>query len=249
MKNLLFLIAIISLSISSFSQITLEHAYDADNIHLFQVDENEYNYVIKDFENKQVRIYDLNHSLITIINLAMPEGDNWWIHFVSKKLFDLDDQYEVIYTHGTPGSGYTIKIINEESNILFEEYGTNEVYLYSTPSGSKMILKIHADEIAKVYSLQGIYYGEPTINEGVNFLPYPNPSNNTIRLPYELPNGYKEGLLSIYNSEGKMIEQFRIDNNFNDVFLRTTPYPTGIYFYSIISNKYKSKPQKFIISR
>lgn len=73
-----------------------------------------------------------------------------------------------------------------------------------------------------------------------NQLPYPNPANSIITLPYNLQQ--EVGSLYIYDQTGKQIERRYITRTNNQLQLNVSNYPAGQYIYTV-----EGQTQTFIV--
>ena len=74
--------------------------------------------------------------------------------------------------------------------------------------------------------------GIPEITANSSLILYPNPSNGSVRLQYQLPKNEKDGELILYNLQGAEQKRYKIDNTFKDILLDNTQLPAGTYFTS-----------------
>ncbi len=80
-------------------------------------------------------------------------------------------------------------------------------------------------------------------NENINI--YPNPSDGNIVLKYLIThNG--EGIIKIYDLTGKLIKEYKLNSNSNNLTLNTN-LNNGIYSYQVIVNNKTVKTDKLII--
>jgi hypothetical protein len=77
---------------------------------------------------------------------------------------------------------------------------------------------------------------------------YPNPSSDFILIPYDLPKGYVDGEIQVMDMQGKIIQSFRVDHQFDNLHINTAQYPKGTYLYRIIADGYQSEAKKLIIN-
>lgn len=131
-------------------------------------------------------------------------------------------------------------------------YEGNGDFIFNTTAGTKMILFSYKNNTPsqRVYSLPGILITSiQKNNENYNnSLPFPNPTNNSITLPYKLDSG-KEGKLVINDINGKILFEYKIDTTFDNVLIDTNIMTAGNYFYSIYSSDKKVSTGKFIVTK
>ncbi len=112
-----------------------------------------------------------------------------------------------------------------------------------------MILKKN-NGYANVYSLCGVLPSniEETKNHD-SMLPFPNPVNHLITIPYQLPDGEQTGTIRIIDSSGREIESLNVGNYFREITYSTEKLVPGIYYYYLVSSKGNSEPMKFVKAR
>ena len=95
-----------------------------------------------------------------------------------------------------------------------------------------------------IYSLGGNYNPSTMVTytqSGISPNPYPNPSRNTISLPYMLQPG-ETSQLRVFNMNGQLLETFNIGSDFDKILLDVSNYPKGTYIY-----KYNGVSKKFVV--
>lgn len=85
------------------------------------------------------------------------------------------------------------------------------------------------------------YCSDVGINEIINTTAtinaYPNPTANTTRVDYTLPQGINEGEIIFYTLQGVEVKRYKVDDTFNTLLLDNTMLPAGVYFYQLQTNK------------
>lgn len=76
---------------------------------------------------------------------------------------------------------------------------------------------------------------------------YPNPSNSSVTLQYELPQGEQYGEIILYDVQGAEIKRYKVDNTFNDILLDNTMLPAGTYFYQLHAGKKAVGTKKMVL--
>lgn len=110
--------------------------------------------------------------------------------------------------------------------------------------GYKLLVKCE-DNKTYVFALGGNISEETTINNipAKQFArPYPNPTNGSINLPYELNS--KFGHMRIFDAGGHLVETRLISNQQETLELNTQAYPAGLYFYEV-----EGMSQSFIVKK
>lgn len=244
------------------SQINLEHTYTVSgasaSIRIIQLANSGYKYCVYEFNTNQFKLYNTDHSLWKTITYPTISGSTASVWNISETLFNTDGliEYIVHYTTSTSPFQYQIKILNE-NGVLIKDL-PNRTYTAITPPNnivqsigvnSYKLVVSDGNTIREVYSLPGT-----TSNLGVSDNPmselsgisFPNPTSQTITIPYQLANGQTSGQLKIYNSTGALIESFQVDSNFNDLILDVSSYSNGVYLYKIVSNGIESESKSFV---
>lgn len=139
-----------------------------------------------------------------------------------------------------------------KSDATYNGYEGNGDFIFNTPAGTKMILFSYKNNTPsqRVYSLPGqLVSSIQKNNESYNnALPFPNPTNNSITLPYKLESG-KDGKLVINDINGKILFEYKIDTTFDNVLIDTNTMTAGNYFYSIYTSDKKISTGKFIVTK
>ena len=76
---------------------------------------------------------------------------------------------------------------------------------------------------------------------------YPNPSNGTVTLQYQLPKGEPEGELVLYNMQCAEVKRYKVDNTFKDILLDNTQLAAGTYFYQLQTKNGSVGTKKMVI--
>lgn len=212
-------------------------------------------------------VYNMNHSLVKTISLASVPlcfGSLGDILYLSEKLFDTDPAIEFMYIRAACGASspyYITNIYKEDGTILFSDTGAAEIRLnfeqqqwpiYNTSVGTKMILSYRNGQ-AKVFGLPGTL--STAIQESTGKLiqaqgisnPYPNPTNNTTRVDYKLPDGINQGEIVFYDLQGKEIKRFKVDRTFDSLLISTADIPAGTYFYQLQTANQASEGKKMVV--
>ena len=270
MKKIILLL-IITLNLNGFSQITLESQISTttDDTQFINTDNLGVKIVNFDSDNRLVKIYNLDHTLYNSISIDYNTlntnnypDDGLLISAMTQHLFDNDDGIEFIvmiyfFDPNTYDSHPVTAVIDENSDILYTFYGVyppyydldsfmpNPSWIINTNNGVKMILV--SDNSINVYGLPGTVNSITNTSQNSNSIfGYPNPTHNSINILYNLPQNCKTANLFLYNSENKLIRKFNINNNSNKIKIKTDNLSSGIYYYRIVGNNYKSETKRFI---
>jgi hypothetical protein len=278
MKKLIVLLQVTFVSFLINSQITLEKSYsDNQGLSIIKLEKSGYKYSQYDLQNKILKLYNLDHTIFKTINLpTLPQeyGTDGSIAYISETLFNTDNKVELLVYSDSWGpkssnqNSGSLKVINEDGTVIFNGdsmrvvenrstnlygYNDNSQFIYNTTNGTKMILWSYkkADTGFKVFSLPGTLIAslnETTIEQKNSYLPYPNPTNSYLTIPYELTKS-NAGLLTIYDAHGRQIELLQIDNNFKNVFIDISKFQNGYYNYTISNKEEIIDKGKFLVSK
>lgn len=262
MKTKILIICISTLlAISAKSQITLEHSYPSpvsNMIYIYTVNlaNSGYKYAVEDYSNKQVRLYNLDHSLWKTIQLTMPAGATWGnVYNISETLFNSDGEVEVGYNyHITSPAEYEFVVISETGSIITTIHDCSGVSIKSTgANGWKIIAQIGTGALGTfdIYSLPGTMpsavHEDKDIQDNSGYA-FPNPAKNNITIPYQLPAGCSKGELVIYNIMGIEMMRYQIDNTFNNLIINVSSLNSGTYIYKTFANNSISDSKVFIVN-
>ena len=211
----------------------------------------------------------MNHSLQKTIDFssfpqASPMNNHIYFLYFSESLFNLDSKIEFMYAaHNTSGPPYT-GIYNEDGTLefsdtgiaaIFIEYPEQQFPIYNTPLGTKMILS-YGNGHAKVFSLAGTL--TTSIQESNNNLivaqskskisnPYPNPSTNSTKIDYTLPDSVNEGEIVFYNLQGAEVKRFKVDKTFSTLLVSTADIAAGTYLYQLQTSGQSTEGNKMVV--
>ncbi len=187
-----------------------------------------------------------------------------------------DIEYMVYYTDTIgPFTGVPhITVFDELGNILFDRDSaviSNSEFspvqasqgIVATPSGAKMLLHLAYFTELEIYSLPGILPCQeciggvisgiaqsPAIDNNQQQLPnpYPNPTNNTTTIPYELPAGVNTGTMIIYDLLGNEVRRYEVGRAFNTLEIAVGELAQGTYTYSLVTTEGVLRGNKFVVS-
>lgn len=257
MKALHTLLAAACFTSTAHAQIALEQVYPqlgyfSNDGQLLMVDLEVagISYVAIDRSPKEIRFYDLSHTLFkTISYAAAPDFGNAmeYIMYISQHLFDLDDEVEFLYCQFLPPNLIT-QVINEDGTVLLDAPGEfpfvvatahNQHYpVYSTPQGAKLILSAN-NGTAKVYGLPGQFttglqqQTSAMLNMGgASALAFPNPTTEQLTLELDAPLA-KAALLTILDVRGAIVRQLPVLRGTERPVVDVRSLAPGIYHYRL----------------
>lgn len=264
--RIFLLLVIIPFSLNA--QILLEKTYSSgattSSFSLNPVYENIFSntgkiakYLTVDNRDFTYKFYNIDHSLYKTKIITPPTGYSLYAQYLfSTKTFNTDEKVEfvVIYSKLTGGNTtYSMRIINEDGGLLKDLGNYTYIQTLTGSDGKNRIIcgkptvvytnyptEYHFEYVYDIYSITGSISAQ--VSSAIDLkmeLPFPNPANSIINLPYTLENG-TSALMRIFNLKGQEIEQKIIDSQFKSIELSVNSYKSGIYIYEYngISNKF-----------
>jgi len=243
------------------AQITFETEYGHSGAYT-RLAISGYKFFLMDVGLSQCRIYNTDHSLWKTIDLPVPKYNYLYdIKFVSENLFTMDNKVCLAYIYYfydevTMVYTYSAKVLKEDGTVLLDIPGAN--YLTAIDlgeNGTKMLAYVYDYALSyypktRIYNLPGDLLsasGEDGISSFSLKNPFPNPAGEFTNVPYELPMDQFEGILTMTDLNGRVVDTFRIDNNFSSLHLSTASYNKGTYLYYITAGNYKSGTKKLVV--
>lgn len=77
---------------------------------------------------------------------------------------------------------------------------------------------------------------------------YPNPVTDQLKLKYTLPKDTKQALIKITDIQGKLLEEFRVTDTFDYLYLPSN-YNNGMYLYTLIVDGKTIKTEKIVLNK
>lgn len=263
------LISLLLIATITKGQIALENFYNNASLLSFvrlSLTDNKWAVI----DTNSITLYNLNHSFYKTISIVGAPVSPFDVLYISKGLFDTDSttiEYMI-----DPSSSLGTQIYREDGTLLFSEPGFSATYgivqmsnpirpawnpIVITSNGPKMILGSIDSNFNpygfKVYSLPGVYF--PTfvsrLNNTENLMelsnPFPNPSSNSTKISYTIPEGEKNVEIVLYRLNGTEAKRFQVDNRFDTLELNNSDLPAGTYFYQLISKNQQSASKKMVV--
>ena len=236
------------------SQITLEHTYNGYTS-LANLSISGYKYYVLDTQNETLKLYHPDHSIWKSVNLSVPNGYQLMstVYNVSENLFSLDDKVGFSYSYYTTTPSYQseTKVINENGTVLLTIPGATYAYAVEVEDEAKLLAYItnYSTNVTttKVYDLPGNMTTGEYQNYGENLLPYPNPAQTSIVIPYNPEDMMDGGIIEIFEMSGNCIRQYRIDGYFDNLTIDSSTFPVGTYLYRISNSNEEKASGKFVI--
>ncbi len=231
-------------------QINLEHTYSGVSAGLAYLDSDEPMFYTMDVTNAKCNIYTLNHTLWKSIPLSLPS--NYYladIQYVTRHLFDSDDQIELLYVgynYNTTGAYYTYetRVANEDGSLLLTVPGGgyNDI-LEVHGLGTRLLLYVYDYSVSpytvttRVYTIPGSL---PTgLIKPVSAQPlstvevYPSVFSDKVTVRYSLPAGVINGELVITDISGVIIRKISLLNDEGDLNLDLSDLKSGMVLFSL----------------
>lgn len=77
---------------------------------------------------------------------------------------------------------------------------------------------------------------------------YPNPASDQLKLKYKLPEGAHQAEMKVYDTQGKLVDEFKVTDAFDFIYLPTN-YNNGLYLYSLIVDGKVVKTEKIVLNK
>ncbi len=248
-KIILGLIATVLISELSFGQATLENSYNSDwtsnqndwavlnstggTLNAFNIESGIYYYTLQiPWDNLAIntmKIYNEQHTLIKTINFTTRPRR---IHFITDKLFNQDNLFEILYDDNT-----NLYLINENNNLIQTIQNRQFARIIKTSSNKyKLVASANSPNntlIYDVYSLSGtLSLFQQEIYLKNSFVGYPNPTESFINITNKLSNG-ENAILEIFDTNGKKVMVKNVTGGNNEINLDVTELNSGVYIYKL----------------
>jgi hypothetical protein len=265
------------LSQVSNAQITLEHTFKNENVSVMSGNVNGKpnffveklfpvgSFYLTEVVNNSVHIKAYNPDYTLIIDktysLTPPTGYKVSHVWVFKKVFNTDDNYELLVTFSkispVSNDNEACRLILYDSNRnVIKDFGAghmfyigNLVYIINNSCKVRIVRRLYSGgenfvDNTEIYSVPGDPSAYDAGNTSVDSFssPYPNPANTYITLPYKLNEG-EFAVMNIFNINGQLIESKKIGYDFDKILLDVSGYAKGMYIYEVknVSNKFVVK--------
>lgn len=225
---------LISLANICYGQINLEHTYSDGYVTRVVLENSGEKYYLTDVTNKQVKIYNANHTLWKTINLPTTAAATLSaVGHLSETKINTDNLIELTYGYYVNNGGnlqYESRVINENGTTLLTVTGASGIYLSEFQGlSNKLIAFIYGTPLSsKVYSLPTIGttgISEFTHNGTIKI--FPNPTSDILHITSDFDLMIDK--IKIYNVEGKCVIELR---QYNNKPINVSGLNKGIYFIS-----------------
>ena len=264
MKKILLTLFVVALTTDiATAQITQEHRYNGVG-DVVRMSTGDYKYqLVSAVPGSPVRVtlYNLNHSIFRAISVPTlgPNFGAPYVQYVSDALFDTNPatiEYVAIYNVGTSGDEKRAIVYSETGAQLLSIDSTSYyVDVYNTSAGAKLVAS------RRVFSQTGVWQRETTrvfglpgrlsLRAATPALPdvagaYPNPTHETVALPYTLPTGGR-GILRVYDATGRSVVSYQVDGHTDHLMLTARDLRPGVYLYRVETAAGITAGQRFTI--
>lgn len=246
------------------AQPVFEHKYD-ESVNICYLESAGEVYYSMDVINKQCHIYRMDHSLYKSIPIPTPEGYYLSdVQFVTERLFNDDALVELVYSYTkyvptTTSYYYTYetRLVNENGNLIMSWPGAGYTNVIETPGHGKKFLVYEYNYSVIPYRTYTHVYSLPEAGTGTAHewiqsaapLPYPNPAERMIHIPFSLPAGTGSGTLEIFDMNGTLMMSHPVQESESRVLIPTTRLAPGTYLYYLQSGDFRSESRKIIVAR
>jgi hypothetical protein len=284
MKTFILILTVL-LFTSTRAQITLEREIPDSNTYfsLIQVDSGEYYYMLQGYGDSSVhngvdiKLFDLDFNLVKEIDIQIPLTGYDFITYVSRRLFDLDDEFEfVVYRLLAPFEPqlHFIKILKETGAELFScencSFGYDPAIhtyewqrgIYNTSRGAKMLIMKHyylgtpPFPGNQIYSLPGKLPTSSAAPDDIAYIQsalqietFPNPASGDVQVSYQLPPGTTAGYIAIRDTKGAELQRHRINNFDQHLSLDTRDLSPGSYYCCLLTEDGRTAVKKMMVVR
>ncbi|MBN1971313.1 MAG: T9SS type A sorting domain-containing protein [Candidatus Delongbacteria bacterium] len=235
------------------AQIILENDYSEGRLYASFLKYSGLKYYTN--QGSYIKIYNSDHSLLRTISVST--SINFEINslsYLSENLFNTSINMALAVNLISTANGieYKTLILDENGSVLVELNDCIYVNVVDSQDGPKMVAWFYnnGSYSSKVYDLPGEVVSELELVNNVPELEnraYPNPSNGTVLIDYELPPNVENAVITIFNIYGEEVKKILVDKSFNSIALNTEKMTSGTYKYSITSNNQILGQNKFVV--
>jgi Secretion system C-terminal sorting domain len=202
-------------------------------------------------------------------NFFHEQGQYIGVYYPSESLFNIDTFLEVAVYYNRVGSGGfgPLCIINENGIITdsipqVEITNSSGFSVFEATSGVFKAIATTSTGVV-IYDLPGtipcstcgsISLGlakkdKKKQREGIETNVMPNPSKDQFKITFQLPEGARDGKLSMYNTNGQLVKSYVVDNRFGFLLIDSKDLTPGLYYYNVVSNGSISESQRVVVLR
>ena len=210
-------------------------------------------FVQVDKVDRAIRVMDIAHQIVQTIDLsgvpdASTEEGGRDVLYLSQHLFDLDDGIEFLYvTQSSPPLTIITSVINDDGSVIqsWNDEGPfvnpnspqEQLPIFNTDSGTKLILANRIAGAMNVYALPGeLHVGitgsgnHDLISAPVHVYPNPTASEIVVDLPWS--SAGKGSVLEILKVDGVVVLHRSLSSGIERISL--APLSAGEYVYHVL---------------
>ena len=236
MKKILLGLVMLLTTATMNAQIELEHVFEGYVLGLTEYCAYDGSIGFDDIyaviDGNLLHVYNADFSLNRTINLPQD-----YYGFFYRNIFTNDNRICYISEEFKSTSDNKlcsiIKIITEDSKVLFENVFDGESCVNIRKHGDNYKLAISAKNKTYIYSCPGngkVTTSVENVPAKVKRNAYPNPATDLVTLPYEVEDATS---MKIYDMQGKLIERKFLDKNKQELQLNVKNYTSGMYFFEV----------------
>lgn len=277
MKTPITIIAFVLCLTYTNAQITLDFTVDSTIYGYYfyptKISDHETKYVFLDTASNTFSLFNLDMTPF-LLDVSVPaelDNGNFFYHvmYITRTLFDCDSTNIEYFFAAQNEPWQPLWIIRTDGTVLFYADSSRGPYCLGCPGGTTLqrpILKTESGTklfIMKnpgvgvtnisVYSLCGTL---PTIDEfdfadGTDSYVeiFPNPGADQLNFKVTSPSNLNDYELVILNTNAHEIERKSVNSDGNSISLDVRIYPSGTYYYSLISGKKVAQAGKFVLTK
>ena len=204
-------------------------------------------------------VYNWDFTLNRTLSITPPSGYKVYsVLSMSKNYINDDDKIEMFVTYEK--INYTdnntqnkLQLINEDGTVL-QDFGSayywhgGSFHSYNNETRVTVAKQTYTNGTATystiIYRCAGPgQVSIPEVSQETITLgnAYPNPTTNTVTLPYHLSSN-NTSEIHIYNTSGKLVQTVSVGPHFNEVLIDVSSFPSGLYIYEC-----EGKTSKFVV--
>ena len=185
------------------------------------------------------------------------------VNYSSENLFNTDTFLEAAINYTSLSNLWRGKVLIINENGLVEDSIVNilaSAFAVYNINSSTFIAVVQAPAGPQIYNLPGTIPCDACGSSSTLGLakkeeqpldllssPVPNPSSNQVKITFTLPEGASKGELTIFNTEGKMMRTYTVDNRFGFIMVDDSQFAPGMYYYNLSVNGVVSSSQKMVV--
>lgn len=235
--------------LSGYGQVQLEQSYTISGT-LTEIDEGEFKYFFMDVPLQQCRLYNEDFSLYKTISVTVP--GNYYLYdmkFVSRRIFDLDDNIELLYTYIKEETvdtetvyRYGLKIIDENGEVLLSLNDGGYAELKQGSEGYKLLAyqyiwyDYYYLVYTNIYSIGGNLKSVPLRSESGLRL-FPNPVSRNLHMAIDPSFAGVGGKITITDLAGRQLYSESTKDIADVGSLSMERLPAGAYIVNVSTEK------------